>query len=66
MKFTSLELLTLFLKLAKVVPKREIPPYVCRQGKINLTQAIYTCMYLFPKINEINEIVFNIDKTTVI
>ena len=25
MKFTSLELLTLFLKLAKVVPKREIP-----------------------------------------
>ena len=33
MKFTSLELLTLFLKLAKVVPKREIPSYVCRQGK---------------------------------
>ena len=63
MKFTSLEFLTLFLKLAKVVPKREIPPMCAARGKIILTQAIYTYMYLFPKFWEF---IFLIDKTTVL
>ena len=50
MKFTSLELLTLFLKLAKVVPKREIPSYVCLQGKNHFDSGDLHLYVLVPKI----------------